>query len=206
MRVILGIAPASDSIHIDGKAAAWCDSSASGQKVRRLCGDREYRFANAGDSFPGQRPGDRGDKTPSPTVGYERLKALIADEFNGYPVQVLLLGITYWTRVLGLERSLNHLTEDIGPVPVAASIPFLIDGAAAALLYLFPHPRNWAHPKRRDGPAYRLFLAQNLAAQPIKRRSGSADRLSEADYSSVLADFELGLEMGSSTSPTFDPC
>lgn len=75
-----------------------------------------------------------------------------------------------------------------------------------ASLYPFPHPRNWAHPKRRDGPAYRLFLAKNLAGQPNKRWSGSADMLSEADYLSVLVQFELGLGPRMPTWATYGVC
>lgn len=206
MRVIMGIAPARGSVHIDGQADAWCESAASGEKVRRLCGDREYRFANAGDCFPGKRPGDRGDRTPSPTEGYERLRAVITEEFSGDPVDVLLLGSTYWKRVLRLKRARSHLPEDMRPLPVAAAISFLGDGAAVASLYVFPHPRNWAHPKNRDGPAYRLFLAKNLSGQPNKRWSGSADMLSEGDYMSVLAHFELGLGPRDTTAATYGVC
>lgn len=206
MRVVMGIAPASDSIHISGKADAWCDSAASGEKVRCLCGNRKYRFVNAGDCFPGSRPGDRGDRTPSPTEGYERLRSVIAEEFSGDPVDVLLLGSTYWKRVLRLEKARSHLREDIELLPVAVAVPFSTDGLAVASLYLFPHPRNWAHPKGRHGPAYQLFLAQNLAGQPNKRWSGSSDMLCEADYIRVLAHFELGLDPLKPTSATYGVC
>ena len=206
MRVIMGIAPASDSVHIDGHADAWCQSAASGGKVRCLSGDREYRFANSGDCFLGPRPGDWGDRTPSPTEGYERLRAVITEEFSGDPVDVLLLGCTYWKRVLRLIVARRHLRDDMGPLPVATAISFLVDGVAVASLYLFPHPRNWAHPKGRDGPAYRLFLAKNLAGQPNKRWSGSADMLSEGDYMSVLVHFELGLEPLNPTAATYGIC
>lgn len=206
MRIIMGIAPARDSVHIDGKADAWCESAASGEKVRCLSGDREYRFANAGDCFPGPLPGDRGDRMPSPTAGYIRLLAVINEEHSSDPVDVLLLGSTYWKRVLRLKRARSHIRETMGPLPVATAISFLVDGTVKASLYLFPHPRNWAHPKGRDGPSYRLFLAKNLAGQPNKRWGGSADMLREDDYMSVLRHFKLGLAPRKPPSATYGVC
>lgn len=172
MRVVMGIAPASDSIHIGGNADAWCDSAASGEKVRCLCGNRKYRFANAGDCFPGSRPGDRGDRTPSPTEGYERLRSVIAEEFNGDPVDVLLLGSTYWKRVLRLEKARSHLRKDMELLPVAVAVPFSTDGLAVASLYLFPIRATGLIP--RDATA-RPTSCFSRRIWPVSPTSGGAD-------------------------------
>lgn len=205
MRVIMGIAPSSNSVFINEEAEPWCKSTDSGKKVRCLRGDGKHRFANVVDKYPGKRSKGQGDLTPSPTEGYKSLLKVIREEKNLEPVDVLLLGLTYWKKVLGLKSMRSDLDKNMWPLPVAAAIPWVNEDVKASL-YLFPHPRNWTSPKRRGDQPYGNFLAENLATQPNKRWSGSTETLNKCDYMSVLAHFELGLDPSNPTSAKHGVC
>ena len=141
MNIIMGIAPSRHSAKIDGVSVAWCDKASSGRKVRMLADPDRLRFANASDVYPETYANSKGkevDRTPWVSTGFERLVEYAETASADCPVDILLLGCAYWSRVAGMASSKGRLAAK-GHVAIASPLPFRNEaGAVAAHLFLPP--------------------------------------------------------------------
>jgi hypothetical protein len=191
MNILLGIAPSRHSHKSQELSEPWCPNTTSGEKIRRLASPTHSRFANASDVYPGYYENSKGelvDKTPWVSTGLERLSELIDGALPEKSTNVLLLGISYWTGVLEMAERQGRLGPHSGLHP-AKFIPFKDhDGAVAAEVVLFPHPRHWPEPQGRDPTEYRSEVKLNLA----RRKAKPFDKIGADDIERVFKRFELG--------------
>lgn len=192
MNIIMGIAPSRHSAKIDGVSVAWCDKASSGRKVRMLADPDRLRFANASDVYPGTYTNSKGeevDRTPWVSTGFERLVEYAETASTDCPVDILLLGCEYWSRVISMAASKGRLALN-GNVAIASPVPFRNEaGAVAANLFLFPHPYFWPVEEGYDQATYRAKTVDVLA----KLKQPPFDTLGAAEINAVFSRFGLGL-------------
>lgn len=201
MNIIMGIAPSRHSAKIDGVSVAWCDKASSGRKVRMLANPEQLRFANASDVYPGTYTNSKGkevDRKPWVSTGFERLVEYAETASADCPVDILLLGCAYWSRVVGMARVKSRVAAH-ERVAIASALPFRNEaGAVAANLFLFPHPFFWPVEEGYDQAAYRAKTIDVLA----KLKQRPFDTLGAAENEAVFGRFGLGaLDASAEVSP-----
>jgi hypothetical protein len=192
MNIIMGIAPSRHSAKVDGVSVAWCDKASSGRKVRMLADPEQLRFANASDVYPGTYTNSKGkqvDRKPWVSTGFDRLVEYAEMASADCPVDILLLGCSYWSRVVGMARGKGRLAANVR-VAIASPLQFRNEAdEVAAHLFLFPHPYFWPVEEGYDQAGYRATAIDVLA----KLKQRPFDSLGAAEVDAVFSRFGLGV-------------
>jgi hypothetical protein len=194
MRYIIGIAPAQNSeTIIDGKLAAWCLNTECGSRLRALIDEGPQTiFRNASDKRPPRRlkNGKPMDRQPWASHGRDLLCAVADDGREECPARILLLGLSYWRRALGLLVDAERVLVDRYAIPVGIPFP-ICDGAGhqVAEITLIAHPSLWPVVEHRTRAEYRSFTIDCLVRQNFRTGIGGNRHLTEKDYDDVFRSF-----------------
>ena len=180
MQYIIGVAPAQSSKTMqDGRLAAWCRQAECGRRVRALFDEGPAsRFLNASDASPATRlkGGKKVDRQPNASLGRDLLCQISEDHRAISPARILVLGLGYWRRAIGLLIDSGRVGAKRYQIPVASAFPlYRADGEHSADVTLLPHPRFFpTFDKERSREATLAFTIECLVRQ--NHRSGVGGR------------------------------